>query len=207
MRRAYCFDMEPLKRADIKIRHVKKVTDFKYLNLFLIDYTDREKCEKQWIFASRSDHQNPLQEKSSTPNAVVIVPYHVSEKKLVLIKEYRVALGGYQYGFPAGLVDKGETVGVSAQRELFEETGLKITKTLKKSPGVYSSSGMTDESVSMYFAECSGEASNIHNEASEDIEIILVSQQEAKDLLQDDTLKFDVKTWIVLNHFASSGSI
>ncbi|SDU37524.1 NUDIX hydrolase [Desulfobacula phenolica] len=191
----------------MKINTVKKITDCKYLNLFSICYNDRVNHEKQWIFASRSERLNPFEQDYTKPNAVVIVPYHIQEKKLVVIKEFRVAIGGYQYGFPAGLVDKDESVEQAGKRELFEETGLTATKILKKSPAVFSSSGMTDESVSMMFVECKGHPTSSFNEASEDIEVMMLSRKQASDIICDNKIKFDVKLWIVLNIFASQGII
>ncbi|MCF6248439.1 MAG: NUDIX hydrolase [Desulfobacula sp.] len=191
----------------MKIKNVNKVTDYKYLNLFSIQYDDRLNDEKEYIFASRSDLTNPLEKLDSQPDAVVIVPFHTEAKKLVMIEEFRVALGGYQYGFPAGLIDKGETIEQAGKRELFEETGLLATRILKQSPRVFSSSGMTDESVSLLFVECNGKPTNQFNESSEDIQVKLISQQKAGNILFDDTKKFDVKSWIVLNMFAISGGI
>jgi ADP-ribose pyrophosphatase len=150
---------------------------------------------------------NPLEKDYTSPDAVVIVPFHIQEKKLVVINEFRVSLGGYHYGFPAGLVDKGESIETAGKRELFEETGLSVTKILKQSPTVFSSSGMTDESVSLLFVECNGKPTNCYNEASEDIEVIMLSQSNAADLLSDYKIKFDVKSWIVLNTFATHGII
>lgn len=191
----------------MKINTVKKITDCKYLNLFSIHYKDRVNHEKQWIFASRSERLNPFEQDYTKPDAVVIVPYHKQEEKLVVIKEFRVAIGGYQYGFPAGLVDKDESVEQAGKRELFEETGLTATKVLKKSPAVFSSSGMTDESVSMMFVECEGHPTSRFNEASEDIEVMMLSREQALDIVCDNRIKFDVKLWIVLNTFASQGII
>jgi len=191
----------------MKINTVKKITDCKYLNLFSISYNDQINCKKEWIFASRSKKLNPLEEKGILPDAVVIVPLHTQGNRLVVIKEFRVALGGYQYGFPAGLVDGGETIEQAGKRELFEETGLTLVKVLKKSPAVFSSSGMTDESVSLLFVECEGQPTSRYNEPSEDIETRMLSREQAADILFDDNVKFDVKSWIVLNTFASSGVI
>lgn len=191
----------------MEIKSVKKLTDYKHLNLFSINYQDRENCGKKWIFSSRSKYLNPLEKNHINPDAVVIVPFHVQEKKLVLIKEFRVCLGGYQFGFPAGLVDRGETITQAGKRELYEETGLSVTKILKKSPAVFSSSGMTDESVSLLFVQCQGKPTNRFNEASEDIQTIMLSRDNAEDLLSDTNTKFDVKSWIILNTFASCGVI
>ncbi|MBU8912270.1 MAG: NUDIX hydrolase [Desulfobacterales bacterium] len=191
----------------MKINNVKKITDCKYLNLFSINYKDRINCEKQWIFASRSNRLNPLEKDYTKPDAVVIVPLHKPESKIVVIKEFRVALGGYQYGFPAGLADTGETVEQTGKRELFEETGLTVTKVLKKSPAIFSSSGMTDESISLLFVECEGRPTSRFNEASEDIEVMMLSREQASDILNGNQIKFDVKSWIILDIFASQGII
>lgn len=184
------------------IHQIKKITKLPYLNLFSAQYSDRKNNTKQWVFVSRSQEQNPMENRTNQPDAVVIVPYHLERKALVLIKEFRVALGGFQYGFPAGLLDKGETIETAGERELHEETGLKITKVLKTSPAIFSSSGLTDESVSLLFVECNGEPSNEYNEASEDIEVLFFTKQEAVHVVNDPKIKFDVKTWIILNHFA-----
>ena len=40
------------------------------------------------------------------------------EPRLVLLREYRVPLGEYNYAFPAGLVEHGETPEAVARREL-----------------------------------------------------------------------------------------
>ena len=204
---AYILTMIFYRGIDMKINKVKKITDRQHLNLFLINYKDRKNCEKEWIFASRSKDLNPLEKDYTMPDAVVIVPFHIQEKKLVVIKEFRVSLGGYQYGFPAGLMDIGETVEQAGKRELFEETGLTLTRVLKKSPAIFSSSGMTDESISLLFVECKGSPTSFFNEASEDIEVMMLSQKQALDILCSNRIKFDVKSWIVLNTFASQGVI
>ncbi len=191
----------------MKINSVKKITDHHHLNLFLVQYKDRADKDKEWIFASRSHPANSPEQVERCADAVVIVPYHKNEKKLVLIKEFRVVLGDYQYGFPAGLVDKGESVEEAGKRELLEETGLTMTRVIRQSPAVFSSSGMTDESLCLMFAECEGIPSNQYNEASEDIEVLMVSPAMALEILRDERIKFDVKTWIILNSFAAGGTL
>jgi ADP-ribose pyrophosphatase len=141
------------------------------------------------------------------PDAVVIVPFHTGLEKIVLIREYRATLAGDQYGFPAGLVDSGETVAAAARRELQEETGLTVTRVLNISPPVYSSAGMTDESVAMVYVECDGEPSAAGNEGIEQIEVILASAVEVGRLCADPELKFDAKAWLVLKAFARHGRL
>ena len=140
-------------------------------------------------------------------DAVVIVPYHRERRQLVIIREFRVALNGFQYGFPAGLVDPGESVEETVERELLEETGLAVVQHLRHSPVVFSSSGITDESVVMAYVACSGDPSASGNRASELIETHFVDPAAAGRLCRDDTILMDVKAWLALMGFAASGSI
>ena len=191
----------------MKIKNVEKITDCRHLNLYEISYIDQNGIEKLWQFTTRADKPKCVTGQFHMPEAVVIVPFHKEKYKLVIIKEYRVPLGDYQYGFPAGLVDEGETIQQTCMRELEEETGLNVIRIIKISPPVYSSSGMSDESVSMVYVECDGTQSNKGNEGSEDITTIFVSPPEASELCEDSKIKLDVKTWLVLSAFAERGSI
>ncbi len=191
----------------MKLVRTKKITDHRHLNLFRSDYTDRRGAARSWIYASRQAKPRLETHDWDRPDAVVIIPWHRERQQLVVIREYRIVLGGYQIGFPAGLMDPGETVIETAKRELFEETGLTLRNVVRHSPPIYSSSGMTDESVSMVFAECDGEPSGAANESSEDIQVIFVGIEEAGKLIDDPELKIDVKTWMALSAFVRYGGI
>jgi ADP-ribose pyrophosphatase len=153
--------------------------------------------------ASRQQSPKCISGAFESPDAVVIVPYHLATEKLALIREYRVTLGGYQYGFPAGLVDPGESIQEAAVRELEEETGLQTLAVIGASPPVYSSPGVTDESVAMVFVTCKGEPSNGGNEASEDITVEFIGPADARLLCDRSDAKIDVKAWLVLMAYAA----
>ena len=163
----------------IKIKGSRKLTDEKWLNLFDVRYIAGTGPEKSWQMASRQNEPKCMTGRYQHPDAVVIVPFHTAGNKMVIIREFRVPLDDYEYGFPAGLVDMGETVEQAARRELMEETGLTVSRFIKVSPPIYSSAGMTDESVAMVYVECEGEPSNSANTDSEIIEIQLISPDEA----------------------------
>lgn len=186
----------------IKIKSSKKLTAEKWLNLFKVRYVARTGNEKSWQIASRQNEPKCLTGSYHRPDAVVIVPLHTVKNKMVIIREYRVPLDDYEYGFPAGLVDNGESVEQAARRELMEETGLTVSRFIKISPPIYSSAGMTDESVAMVYVECEGDPSNSANTESELIEILFISPREAYDLLYDTSLKFDAKSWLAISQFA-----
>lgn len=185
-----------------EIKGYRKLTAEKWLNLFEVRYVAKTGEEKSWKIASREKEPKCVTGRYLQPDAVVIVPFHTVKKKLVITREYRVPLKDYEYGFPAGLVDSGESVEQAARRELMEETGLTVSRFLKISAPIYSSAGMTDESVAMVYVECEGEPSTSGTTDSECIEIVLVTPAEAADLLGDTTLKFDAKAWLAISQFA-----
>ncbi len=191
----------------MKIQSVRKITFGPHVNLFEISYQDADGQQRCWRIASRQDKPRCATGRFDLPDAVVIVPYHVDKNKLVIIREFRVPLGLYQYGFPAGLVDQGETIEQTAARELYEETGLSIKRINRISPPIYSSSGLTDESISLVYVECQGMPSRQSNGSSEEINTLLVSPREAAEICGQTDLKFDAKTWLVLSEYARTGKI
>lgn len=189
----------------MEIKKSHKLTRQQWLNLFDIEYKDKNDRTKSWQMASRQSQPKCMTSEFSMPDAVVIVPFHTDRKKMVITREYRIPLGDYEYGFPAGLVDEGESIEAAARRELKEETGLDVTRFIKVSQPVYSSAGMTDESVAMVYVECAGQLSVKENTDSEEIEVMLVSRLQAQELIQNPKLKFDAKAWLVLSNFAENG--
>ena len=191
----------------MKINAVKKLTDLKWVNMFEAAYVDKKGRNKSWQIVSRAKEPKCITGKFAVPDAVVIAAFHVSEKKIVVTREYRVPLADYEYGFPAGLVDEGESVSQAACRELKEETGLEVIRINAISPAIYSSAGMSDESVAMVYLDCDGQPSDEYNEGSEVIEVQLISQSQADGLHKDPALKFDAKAWLVISAFAKYGQL
>jgi ADP-ribose pyrophosphatase len=178
----------------------------RHLHLYDTLYRDRKGGERHWIYTSRHNPPKIETGRFHPPDAVVIAARHTRRNELVVIEEFRVPLGGYQYGFPAGLVDEGESVAEAAARELEEETGLRLLRVLAESPPIYSSPGVTDESVSMVFCECDGKPSASGNEASEDIRVRFLDREAAGSLCADRQCKVDAKAWLVLHGYALTGA-
>jgi ADP-ribose pyrophosphatase len=177
----------------------------KFVTVFAVTYEDRRSNTKLWHMVSRGDPPKCITDRIQRPDAAIIVPYHRRENKLVVIKEFRVPVGGYQYGFPAGLLDPGEDLTVAAGRELREETGLELVCVFRHSPAIFSSAGITDESIAMVFAEVEGTPGTSRNEDSEDIEVFLMDRDEVRNLLGRTDIVFGARAWLVMDAFVRMG--
>ena len=82
--------------------------------------------------------------------AVVIVPIDL-QGDLILVSQYRYAVGMKMLEFPAGGLDKGETPEACAQRELREETGLASARLLSLG-GFWSAPGFLTEYLHVFLA-------------------------------------------------------
>ena len=191
----------------IEIKQIRKITDRRFLNLYEMQYADKTGRVRNWVYASRQDPPKAETGAFDTIDAVIIVAYHEQQGALVLIREFRMPLADFQYGFPAGLVDAGESIDSCARRELAEETGLTVTDVIRVTPPIYSTSGLTDESIAMAYVHCTGEPSAANTGSAEDIETLFVSPESAGQLCAQSSQKFDVKTWLVMSHFAETGHI
>lgn len=193
-----------------KINKLTTLAETKFLNLYNAEYSNKGGNVKNWIIASRKEKENLegvyLNNKELQDDAVLIVPFHKEEEKIVVIRQFRVPINSYIYEMPAGLIDKGESPQTAITRELKEETGLDVIEILKNTVKgqLFLSPGMTDESVTSVFCTCGGTISKAYMEEDEDIEPILLSQKEAQELLIKD-VKFDIKCYIYLQEFAKSG--
>lgn len=191
----------------IQVGKVDKKTDSKWLNLFEVEYVGLNGHPGRWQFASRNPDPKPGQEPLRS-NAVIIVPLLKDgrKRKLVVIKEFRIPLGDYEYAVPAGLFDPGEDLAATVKRELKEETGLKMTKLLVHSEPVVSSAGLSDEAVNYVFVDCTGEPHTRGNEATEDITVEVLDLDGVKKLRRSG-VKMSAKLWPILLMFEAMGKI
>jgi ADP-ribose pyrophosphatase len=205
--RTYHYTVAPIirRRPVIDIIDSKVVSQSRFVTVVAVRYLDRKGNSKDWQMVTRREPPKCITGDIQRPDAAIIVPYHRKENKLVVIREFRVPVGDYQYGFPAGLLDPGEDLSTAAGRELHEETGLDLVRICRRSPAVFSSAGITDEAVSMVFAEVEGTPGTERNEDSEEIEVFLMDRHEVRELLQRSDIVFGARAWLVMDAFERTG--
>ncbi|MBI4512770.1 MAG: NUDIX hydrolase [Gemmatimonadetes bacterium] len=99
-----------------------------------------------------------------------------ADPRLLLVRQYRYAAGGYLYEIPAGRLDEGEPPEACARRELREETGY-TAGSLRPLTTICTTPGFTDERIHLFLAEDlkRGEAASERDEFLE-VQLLRLSQ-------------------------------
>lgn len=192
-----------------QVTEIKPLVKTKFLSAYEAKYKNKAGKDKSWIIATRKSEETLKNkffggEKDSN-DAVAIAALHKPTNKLVIIKQFRIPVNDFVYELTAGLIDPGEDYKTAVIREMKEETGLDITEVLGKKDRMYLSPGMTDECISFTYCICEGEISTSGQEDDECIIPVMVSQEEAKELLKEDS-GMDVKCYLILKAFAEQGA-
>jgi ADP-ribose pyrophosphatase len=106
------------------------------------------------------------------PGSVVLIPV-TPQNEIVLVRQYRPAIGRWAWELPAGSLKPGENVERAARRECQEETG-QIPSQLERMGSYFPTPGYCDEE--MTFFKASGlrppgpDDEEAHQDEDEDIE-------------------------------------
>ena len=188
------------------IDKVEQITREKWLNLFAATF-EHNGHKGRWLFASRKA-QPPG---DRTGDAVVIVPVLRSPNappRLVMIKEFRVPVGDHIHAFPAGLLEKGESIEDTVRRELREETGMEVVAIKRVTQPLYSSGGLTDEAVAMAYVDAVATPDTGPKlDASEELEVVLLDFPEVCRLCDDRSARIDAKAWATLYLYQQMGRL
>lgn len=179
-----------MEESNMKLKDIKLVHQGNYLSYYVLDYTDKdgnikpyEMVSKQGSKLGRTDELTA----SSIGNigtAVILLVLNEDNSKILLSKEFRMGVNHWVYNDVAGLIEPGETVGQAAARELFEETGLKITKIRDILPATFTCAPVTDDVTTLVI--CNAEGNPIDcNQPYEQIKSAWYSKEEARELMRD----------------------
>jgi ADP-sugar diphosphatase len=96
---------------------------------------------------------------------ICLIDAQSHEKYLLLVRQRRIAEGGFTYEHPAGMVDVNKTPLEIAVQEVKEETGLEIAENqlinLSPNKRLFPSTGTSDEAMYMFACEIMLEKSEI----------------------------------------------
>jgi len=119
------------------------------------------------------------------PGSVVIVPV-TAANDVILVKQYRHAIGRYTWELPAGSLKPGENVASAARRECQEEVGM-IAERLEPLGSFFPTPGYCDEEMHFFLAAGlrppRDDDAEAHQDEDEDIETREVSLAELRAMI------------------------
>lgn len=171
---------------------IEKKEEGKFINRFDITYETEDKKKKIYEIISRKKILENIEDlHGNNPDAVVVIAHDENNEKILINKEFRLAVGDWVYNFPAGLIDEGETPLESAKRELWEETGLDLYEITDFIGPSYSAVGFSNEINVCVVGKARGDFSK-STSTVEEIEPGWYTKEEIKELIK--THKFAART-------------
>ena len=168
----------------MEYKGIRKIHEGKFITRYDVDYITAEGNPKTYEMISRNGNIQTLADlQNKTPNAVVMILTDESGERILVNREYRMAMAQWIYNFPAGLIDPGESAEESARRELWEETGLCLVRIDDILDNSYSAIGFSNERNVCVFGVAEGEFRKSTSDA-EEITPGWYTKEEIKQLLR-----------------------
>lgn len=137
----------------------------------------RDQCEMP------SGHIVPEYYVLEYPNWVNIVAL-TNENKVILVKQYRHGAGKEFLEIPGGVIDEGEDALTAAKREMLEETGYAF-ESMEKLVDLYPNPATSTNITTTFLAKGGVKVKEQALDDQEEIEVLLFSIEEVKQLLKD----------------------
>ncbi|MBR1797214.1 MAG: NUDIX hydrolase [Clostridiales bacterium] len=170
----------------MEFKGIEKLYESRFITRYNVKYETLEGKIKDYEIVSRSSELKTFEDlKDSPAQAVVLIMHDKDDSKILINKEFRMAVGDYAYNFPAGLIDPGEDYKTAAVRELWEETGLKLTEVKDVWPISYSAVGIMNERAIVVIGVAEGEFAP-STSAEEEIEAAWYTKEQMRELLKTD---------------------
>jgi ADP-ribose pyrophosphatase len=129
--------MEVGEKMSVKVHKITRVYEGKIFNVVLEEVTLPNGATKK-------------REIIRHPGAAAMVPL-LEDRRVVMVKQYRHAVGRFVWEIPAGTLEPGEDPLTCARRELVEEIGYEAGR-LEKITEILPAPGYTDEQIHVFLA-------------------------------------------------------
>ncbi len=182
----------------MKLLDIKKVHDGKYLKNYHLLYENKAGREKTYEMVSRHEIAGP-DDLGNVTSGISMVVYF--EDKLLLLREFRMAVNRYVYNLCAGMLEEGESAEDCIRRELYEETGLSVKRIEKILPPCFSAVAVSDIKTQIAFVEAEGTFAD-HSSENEQIFARFYTRTEVEKLLA--TEDFSARAQLAAYEFVHS---
>ncbi len=157
----------------------EKVKDGKYLKNYELTYLNKAGKEKTYEIVSRKELKE-IADIGKMSSGISIVA--TCNDKMLLLHEFRMGINKKVYNLCAGMLEEGESLEECIERELYEETGLKLKRIKRILPASYAAVAISDLTTYIVFAEVEGTLGD-HTSVNEEIKAGLYSREEVAALL------------------------
>ena len=176
----------------MKYKGITKKEQGHFITRYDVTYETKDGQDKVYEMISRDSDMNSFEKMHDRPaDAVVIIMTDESGERILINREFRMAVGEEVYNFPAGLIDPGEDPDTAARRELWEETGLEIVEIKDHIGESYSAVGFSNEKNVCVVGTCRGDIRQ-SDSVFEEIEAGWFTKAEIRELLK--TRRFAART-------------
>lgn len=152
----------------MKYQGIRKIHEGRFITRYDVDYVTEAGKPKTYEIISRNRDIRTLEElQNRKADSVVLILTDEAGERILINREYRMAMAQWIYNFPAGLIDPGETPEESAKRELWEETGLELVRIDDMLDNSYSAVGFANERNICVFGAAAGEFRKSTSDAEE----------------------------------------
>ena len=152
----------------MEYQEVRKICESRFITRYDVDYITSEGKLKTYEMISRNRNIRTLEDlRNRKPDSVVMILTDESGEQILVSREYRMAMAQWIYNFPAGLIDPGEKPEESAERELREETGLRLVRITDILDNSYSAVGFSNERNITVFGVAEGTFGKSTSDAEE----------------------------------------
>ena len=214
--------MDAEKDALPQLKDVELVSDG-WIKKYVLTYRMPDGREHRYESVSRKNletYRTELEQNATGlstrchADAVCVVPV-TRDNRLVMIKEFRYPLNSYCVAFPAGLVESGEDLAASSERELREETGYELARDTDGMPNVrvltqagYSSAGMSAETVQVVYVTVENEPARAQaTDENELIQVFTLPVGQIEAFLDQNTIPIGTRAQLILEAFVNAKRI
>lgn len=183
----------------MKLIRFEKVKDGKYLKNYELTYLNKSGREKKYEMVSRRDLSG-ADDLGAKPSGVSIVA--TCEDKMLLLHEFRMGVNRMVYNLCAGMIEPDESIEACIERELYEETGLRVKEIKTILPPSFSAVAISDTKTYIAFVDAEGTFED-HTSDNEQIDARFYSREEVQELLK--TEPFSSRAQLAAYFFVKSG--
>ena len=170
----------------MKFKGMKMIQEGHFIHRYDIEYEAADGSSKVYEMITRNRDMQTLEDlQNVNPDSVIMILTDENNEKLLLCKEYRMAMGQWVYNFPSGLIDPGATPEEAGARELREETGLELISIDEVLGNSYSAIGFSNEMNLCIFGKARGEFQE-SSSVLEEIQPGWYTRDQVREILKND---------------------